>query len=95
MSFRCRQKLILANCQSVMEVEPVTLESGEIISQAKDLCKEKLPDPELFELKNQLQAGIDIEEVNSKVLKPSVVDANTVVRKYSKRSKNVQESDNY
>lgn len=94
MSFRCRQKLKLGKCQVVMEPEQVTLESGEIVTQVKDLGKEKMPDPELFELKNQLNAGIDIEEVNSKVLRSSKVDASTVVRKYIKRSDNVETSDN-
>lgn len=94
MSFRCRQKLKLGKCQVVMEPEQVTLESGEIVYKLKDLGQEKMPDPELFELKNQLQAGIDLEEVNSKVLRSSKVDANSVVRKYTKRSDNVEESDN-
>lgn len=94
MSFRCRQKLKLAGCQVVVEPEQVSLESGEIIMRDKDLGKEKLPDPELFELKNQLEAGIDLEEVNSKVFRSSKVDADKVVRKYIKRSDNVEKVDN-
>ena len=72
MSFRCRQKLKLASCQVVMEPEQVTLESGEIVTQFKDLGKEKMPDPELFELKNQLQAGVDIEDLNTLLLTSSI-----------------------
>lgn len=94
MSFRCRQKLRLASYQAVTEPESITLESGEIIQKVKDLGKEKMPDPELFDLENQLKAGIDIEEVNSKVLSSRRVDADKVVRKYTKRSNNVEESDN-
>lgn len=93
MPFRERQKLKLGKCQVVMEPEVVTLESGEIVTQMKDKGKEKMPDPELFELKNQLNAGIDLEEVNSKVLRSSKVSADTVVRKYIKRSDN-ETSDN-
>lgn len=87
MAFRCRQKLRLANFQPVVMYEQVTLESGEIIEQANDLTQEKLPNPELFDINNQIKAGIDMEEVNSKVLKPSIVDVNNVVRKYTKRKK--------
>lgn len=87
MSFRCRQKFKNAKCQSVVEPEQVTLESGEIVTQVKDLGKEKLPDPELFDLKAQIEAGIDMEEVNSKVLRSSHVSAESVVRKYVKKEK--------
>ena len=89
MSFRCRQKLKLGRYQAVIEPEDVTLESGEVIQSSKNLCKEKLPDPVLFDINNQLKAGIDLEEVNSKVLKAKRVNADTVVRKYTKKSKEV------
>lgn len=93
MSFRCRQKLKLGSCQVVMEPEQVTLESGEIVTQIKDLGKEKLPDSELFELKNQLKAGVELEEVNSKVLRSSKVSADSIVRKYlRKETKNIDNS---
>lgn len=85
MSFRCRQKLKLGKCQIVTEPEQVTLESGEIVYKLKDLGKEKLPDPELFELQNQIEAGVDMEEVNSKVLRSSKVNADNIVRKYIKK----------
>lgn len=88
MSFRCRQKLKLASSGPVFEVEQVTLESGEIVEQVKDTTKEKLPDPELFDLKNQLKAGIEPEEVNSKLFSSSKIDVDQVVRKYTKRSIN-------
>lgn len=87
MSFRCRQKLRLANYKPVIMYEDVTLESGEIVLQAKDLTQEKLPDPELFDINEQIKAGLDMQEVNSKVLKPSMVNADNVVRKYTKKKK--------
>lgn len=94
MPFRERQKLKLGKCQVVMEPEQVTLESGEIVSQLKDLGKEKMPNPELFELQNQIEAGVDMEEVNSKVLRSSKVDASTIVRKYVKKDKSDVSTDN-
>lgn len=94
MPFRCRQKLRIAKCQSVVEPEQVTLESGEIVTQIKDLGQEKLPDPEMFDLKNQLDAGVDLEEVNSKVLKSSKVSADTIVRKYFKKETKNVDTDN-
>lgn len=94
MSFRCRQKLKLAGYQAVTELESKTLESGEIVEQVKDLGKEKLPDPELFDLKNQLEAGVDMEEVNSKVMSTKRIDADKVVRKYTKKEKSDVSTDN-
>lgn len=85
MSFRCRQKLRVPPCIPVTVLEQVTLESGEVVNSVKDLGKEKLPDPELFDINNQLKAGIDLEEVSSKVLRSSKIDAEKVVRKYTKK----------
>lgn len=85
MSFRCRQKFKLARSGPVFEMEQITLESGQIVEQVKDTTKEKLPDPELFDLKNQLKAGIEPEEVDSKLFSASKVDGDAIVRKYSKK----------
>lgn len=93
MSFRCRQKFKLARSGSVYESEQVTLESGEIVEKVKDITKEVLPDAELFDLKNQLKAGIEPEEVNSKLFSVSKVDGDAIVRKYTKRS-NTKRSNN-
>lgn len=81
MSFRCRQYIRLARCIPVTVHEQVTLESGEIVNESKDLGQEKLPDAELFDLKNQLKAGINLEEVNSKVLKSSRVSGRSIAKK--------------
>ena len=93
MSFRCRQKYNMAFGTSVYEAEEVTLPSGEIQTVMVDVSEKTMPDPVLFDLKNQLEAGIDIEEVNSKVLKSKSIDANKVIRKYTKKAKN-EESNN-
>lgn len=94
MSFRCRQYIRLAHCTPVTVHEQVTLESGEIVNESKDLGQETLPDAELFDLKNQLKAGIDLEEVNSKVLKPSKIDGSKVVRKLNLRVNKPKEMNN-
>lgn len=90
MSFRCRQKYRGSHCEKAIVQELVTLESGELVKQSKDLTEEQMPDMELFDINNQLKAGVDLEEVNSKVFKSSKVDADSVVRKYvRKETKNV------
>lgn len=94
MPFRARQKFRMAGCQVVTVPEQVTLESGEIVTESKDLCEEKMPDIELFDLKNQLEAGVELDEVNSKVLRNSKVDAVSVVRKYTKKDKSDVSTDN-
>lgn len=94
MSFRLRQKYEPAFGKSVYEAEEQELPSGEIQTVMVDLSEKTMPDPELFDLKNQLDAGIDIEEVNSKVLKSKSVDAEKVIRKYTKKVKNEETSNN-
>lgn len=84
----------MAGCQIVTEHEPVTLESGEIVMESKDQGEKKMPDPELFDLKNQLEAGVELEEVNSKVLRSPRIDADAVVRKYTKKDKSNVSTDN-
>lgn len=87
MSFRCRQKIKLAPSGSVYETEQVTLESGQIIDRVTDTTKEVLPKPELFDLKAQLKAGVNLEEVNSRILSSSHVDIGKVLTKAIKQSK--------
>lgn len=86
MSFRCRQKFHAAMPTPVIEREEVTLPTGEVETQFNDQSDNFLPDPELFDLKNQLNAGIEPDEVNSKVMSVKSVSAQSVVRKYTKKS---------
>ena len=81
MSFRCRQRLRLAPSVPVIVSKDTTLESGEVVPTKEDLTKEQLPDPALFDLQNQLKAGIDLEEVNSKVMRRSKVSGKTLAQK--------------
>lgn len=84
MSFPCLQKYRSAPYIKVEKFEQQTLESGEVIECVKD-AHDEYPDPEMFDLKNQMKAGIQLEEVNSKVLKAKSIDVGSVVRKYSKK----------
>ena len=81
MSVRCRQRLRLAPSVPVIVSKDTTLESGEVVPTKEDLTKEQLPDPALFDLQNQLKAGIDLEEVNSKVMRRSKVSGKTLAQK--------------
>lgn len=84
MPFKVLQKYRSAHCSPVTVVTQVTLESGEVIQKTKDISEEKLPDPELFQLDKMIKAGVDLEEVNSKVLSSRSVDAEKVVKKFKK-----------
>lgn len=86
MPFRERQRFHAAVPSPVIEREEVTLPTGEVETQFNDQTDMVLPDPELFDLKNQLNAGIQPEEVNSKVMSAKTVNADSVVRKYTKKS---------
>lgn len=94
MPFRMRQVFHAAVPSPVIEREEVTLPTGEVETQFTDQSDKLMPDPELFELKNQLNAGIEPEEVNSKVLSSKTINADTVVRKYTKKSTTTSEVTN-
>ena len=94
MPFRMRQQFHAAVPSPVIEREEVTLPTGEVETTFTDQADVVLPDPELFDLKNQLNAGIQPEEVNSKVMSAKSIDADTVVRKYTKKSTTTSEVTN-
>lgn len=83
--FRRRQKLSMALSHEVFMTEQVTNADGAIESRLVSAAS-SLPDAAMFDLKAQLDAGIDQEEVKSTVLSPQSVNADTVVRKYTKKS---------
>lgn len=81
MSFRCRQRLNIACSTPVITIDEQTLESGEIVKVSTDLGKEKMPDPKLFDINNQLKAGVDLDEVSSKVISHRRVSGKTLAQK--------------
>lgn len=88
MPFRVKQKYIQSVCVPVLNEKQVELESGQIVNKNEDLCQVKLPEAELFDIKNVLEAGVDLEEVSSTILGSKQIDANRVIRKYTKKKEN-------
>lgn len=86
MAFRLKQKLCLATSFVPQELEQTILESGEVVENRVAQNK-KLPDPAMFELKNVLKAGVQPEEVQTAIFQPKSVDADNVVRKYTRKTK--------
>lgn len=86
MPFRLRQKYQPAFGNACFEPDKQELPSGEIRTIMVNQSEQTMPEPELFDLKNQLEAGIDIEEVNSKVLPSKSINAEKVIRKYTKKT---------
>lgn len=93
MPFRRIQKLSIAKPGPVFELEQVEHNNGNITMEAVDQCEKKLPSAEMFDLGNMLEAGVDLDEVNSKVMSQKTVNAENVVRKYTKKENN-ESSDN-
>ena len=81
MGFRVRVRYQSGKYTPTSYVDTETLESGAIVNVVKNPQEEVLPDIEFFSLENQLKAGVDMEEVNSKVLRPSKIDGNAVYEK--------------
>ena len=86
MAFRFKQKYKPAFGKDCFEAEEHELPSGEIQTILENQSEKTMPEPELFDLKNQLEAGIDLEEVNSKIMSSKSVNAEKVIRKYTKKS---------
>lgn len=70
-----------------MEIEDITLPTGEYVKELVNQNEKILPDPELFNLKNQINAGIELEEVNSKITRAKSINAEKLIRKYTKKTK--------
>lgn len=85
MPFRCRQVCHLAGCSPVVSLESKTLENGSIVVELVDQSEKKLPDPALFDLETQIDSGVNLQEVNSKVLSASSVNADEVIDKFTKK----------
>lgn len=93
MAFRLKQKLCLAPSFVPQELEQTILESGEVVERLTPQNK-KMPDPAMFELKNVLKAGVQPEEVQTAIFQPKSVNADNVVRKYTRKLKTPKEVNN-
>ena len=89
MAFRKVQKFVPTNSHIVYELEEKVNKNGIFIKEYARQDKQ-LPDPDMFDLKNILDAGVELEEVNSKIMNSNTVNADTVVRKYTKKTEEVK-----
>lgn len=83
--FRRKQKLNIAPSFIIFEPESHFNNNGEMITELVAQNK-NLPSSDMFDLKNMLDAGIDIEETSSKIIGAKSVNADNIVRKYTKKS---------
>ena len=88
MPFRERQRYKIPGYTNINYIqEIVDPDTGEVHEITEDVINKELPKPELFNLKTQLKAGIDQEEVKSQILTDNNVNIDRVIRKYTKRNK--------
>ena len=88
MPFRERQRYKIPGYTNINYIqEIVDPDTGEVHEINEDVINNELPKPELFNLKTQLKAGIDQEEVKSQILTDNNVNIDRVIRKYTKRNK--------
>lgn len=83
--FRKRQKFNIAPSFVIYEPESTFNKNGEMVTELVAQNK-TLPSADMFDLGNMIEAGIDQDEVKSSILSPSTVNADNVVRKYTKKS---------
>lgn len=88
MPFRERQKYKIPGSTNINCIKEIVDEdTGEVHEINENIINNELPKPELFDLKTQLKAGIEQEEVKSQILSNNEVNVDTVIRKYTKRNK--------
>lgn len=80
MSFRCRQKYHSAPCGCVIAFEEKTLETGVVDTVSVNQSEKVLPKPELFDLADNLKAGVNLQETSSKILGTDTVSLDSVLK---------------
>lgn len=90
MPFRTKNHYRYRISSPTPEIEQKILPTGEYVKELVDQNEKTLPEPELFDLKNQLNAGLELEEVNSKITRAKSVNAEKLIRKYTKKSTNTE-----
>ena len=88
--FRRKQKLCVANSYVIYAPESHFNKDGNMVT---DLVAQNktLPSADMFDLGDMIDAGIDQEEVSSKIIDVKSVNADNVVRKYVKKSSKTDE----
>lgn len=85
--FRRKQKLNIANSYIIFAPESHFNNDGEMVTEMVAQNK-TLPSADMFDLGDMIDAGIDQDEVKSSILSPSNVNADSIVRKYTKKAEN-------
>lgn len=85
MPFRTKNHYLYRISSATPEIEQKILPTGEYVKELVDQNEKTLPDPVLFDLKNQINAGLELEEVNSKITRAKSVNAEKLIRKYTKK----------
>lgn len=83
--FRRKQKFNIAPSFVIYEPESHINKDGNMVTELVAQNK-TLPSADMFDLGNMIDAGIDQEEVKSSILSPSTVNADNIVRKYTKKN---------
>ena len=89
MSFRCKQKFVLSPSAPIFALEDITLETGIIEQKSSNLCNKVLPEPELFNLDDNIKAGVNLKEVSSVILSSKSVSVSDVIGKEVKIEKQI------
>lgn len=90
MSFRLKQKYHSSPCGSVVSLEEKTLETGVVETKAVDQCEKVLPKPELFDLADNLKAGVNLEETSSKILETGSINLESMYKTSPKSEKKTE-----
>lgn len=88
--FRRKQKLNMANSYVIYAAESQFNKDGSMVTELVAQNR-PLPSADMFDLGEMIDAGIDQDEVSSKVIGAKSVNADNVVRKYVKKSSTDEE----
>lgn len=88
--FKFHQKFIPSGCSPIYEPVEERSENGDVITVLK-VNQPTLPKPSLFDMEKMIAAGVDLQQVNTKILEgdysPLVDDLNSFDNKQSTNEK--------
>lgn len=69
--FPFKQKFKSVSCSSIYDEVEERTDDGGVISVRK-VNQTPLPDPRLFDLEKMIKGGVDLEQMNTKILSPDL-----------------------
>lgn len=89
--FKRHQKFVSAGFAPIFEEVETRMEDGDVVTTTRNINSVKLPKPELFDFERMLKAGVDLQQVNTKILE---TDYSPIIEDLNEPSETSNEKEN-